>query len=43
MNPSQTVINKDYVRVQMHILPKQVDDFFYIPHIDEVAFYMHVN
>lgn len=43
MNPSQTVINKDYVRVQLHILPKQANDFFYIPHLEEVAFYMHAN
>ena len=43
MNPTQQVISKDSVRVQMQILPKQSKDFFYVPHMDEVAFFMYLN
>ena len=27
----------------MQILPKQSKDFFYVPHLDEVAFFMYLN
>ena len=27
----------------MQILPKQSKDFFYVPHMDEVAFFMYLN
>ena len=43
LNPTNTLINKDNIRVQLQILPKQTQDYFTLPDIDGVASYMHFN
>lgn len=43
MNPTQTQLVKDFVKVQIHILPKSSPDHFYFNKIDDIAYFVHAN
>lgn len=42
MAPSQQLIKKDFVRVNVHILPKNPQNYFVLPKIASLPFYQYV-